>query len=341
MSDAASSSQAVTEAQLKELIERGVASRLAAMQAAAAAPPAAGALITMPPGGALPRASMPRLAAPPLFDGSADKLEAWTGTMRQQFAYYQLDDAQQVRLAAGCMTGPALLWYEGEAAQGHPANWAALDKALRSRFQPVTSSEIALGQLLVIAQGKASVHAYVDRFRALAARVPAMDDGTRTQLFVRGLQPEIARLLRMHGVVKLDEAIVAAVRIGSADAAVAAITGPPSARLNAMLGLDAADTDSVGSSTPGDAPVTRADLMQLLNAMRDERRPQSSRTGSQEGQRRGRFGAGLPRIPHLTPIQVKEYMDAGKCFSCESTEHRSRECPKRKEGADGRPGWSN
>jgi hypothetical protein len=40
-------------------------------------------------------------------------------------------------------------------------------------------------------------------------------------------------------------------------------------------------------------------------------------------------------------VQVQEYMDAGKCFGCGSTDHQSRKCPKRKEGANGRVSWSN
>jgi hypothetical protein len=78
----------------------------------------------------------------------------------------------------------------------------------------------------------------------------------------------------------------------------------------------------------------------MLAALADGRRGGggSNGGGRRQPQQRGR---GLPVIPHLSPEQVKAYMDAGKCFGCGSNDHRSRQCPKRTVGADGRPSWSN
>jgi len=338
-------------------VQRRVAAATAPLSSSSSSSSSITTVATLPPGGAAAGSfarGQPRLPLPPSFDGRADKLETWASTLRQQFAYYGMGDAQQVQFAAGCLSGAALTWWESLTTPPNsklPATWAELDASLRSRFQPVTASEIALGQLLVIAQGKTSIHLYVDRFRALSARVPSMDESTRTQLFLRGLAPEIGRLLRMHAVSKLDDAVNAAVRIGSADAAVAALASPSSASVNAILGIDSDETDGVAPAFRSSAPVTHADLLTLINAIRTdrnerERRPQagagrSAGPSSREGQQRGRFGRGPPRVPHLTPEEVQAYMEAGKCFGCGATEHQSRTCPKRKIGADGRVSWSN
>jgi len=302
------------------------------------------------------RCALPKLPTPPTFDGSAAKLEAWTATMRQQFAYYGLAEADKVRLAAGCLSGAALVWWESALTGGAPpADWAGLDAALRLRFQPITAEQQARGALLALAQGKGPVHSYVDRFRALLARVPSMDDATRTQLFLRGLQPEIARTLHMYGVTTLDAAINAAMRIGSADAAVAALgaNGAAPAALNAMLdglgieGLeqDTAGADGASSSSSASARTAEqrvAVLEARLAAMQDTRR--GGRGGASHGPRGGRQQGSnrerrLPRFGDLSPAQVQEHLDAGKCFGCGVAGHGTRDCPQRAEDADGKGKW--
>ena len=97
------------------------------------------------------------------------------------------------------------------------------------------------------------------------------------------------------------------------------------------------DTDAVGST---DGPVTRSELRELLNAMRDERRGQTAGLGRNVRSANGApLNRGLPRIPHLTPVQVKEYMDAGMCFGCGSKDHRSRQCPNRKVDKNNNVSW--
>jgi hypothetical protein len=153
-----------TLAEIEAEIESRVQRRLEEERAAAAAASAAQHALVQAPGVGVSRlpAGLPRLGAPPSFDGRAEQLETWASTMRQQFAYYGLTDAQQVQFAAGCLSGAALVWWESVTslpAASRPANWLQLDTALRSRFQPVTTSEIAFGQLVAITQGRGTVHA--------------------------------------------------------------------------------------------------------------------------------------------------------------------------------------
>ena len=105
--------------------------------------------------------------------------------------------------------------------------------------------------------------------------------------------------------------------------------GHTSATATSSAGGSAMDLSNV-EEREHDAPVSRAEFTELLHAMREQRRGgggSSAGASSSGGNYRPR---GLPVIPHLTPAQVKEHMESGKCFGCSSTGHRSRECPQKK-----------
>lgn len=307
------------------------------------------------PGGAGPRAAEPRIPSPSTFDGRAATLDGWLSELSRQFGWYRLDsparDAERIRLAAVHFNGAAWDWWETLAAK--PADWAAFVTALRTRFQPVTSAELARAQMLSLSQGKSSVHDYVASFRRLAVALPQMHEDDRLFQFMRGLRPAIAMQLRVHGdtVKTMDAAIAMATRIGSlgelgASHASIAAAAHSSSSHHAPMELDAIEglERDTADGADGSAPVTRAQLMELLNAVRDERRSGggsgAGASGSSSGGSRRSFQPrGLPTIPGLSEAQVKEYMDAGKCFGCGSKDHRSRQCPKRKVGADGHVSW--
>ena len=293
---------------------------------------------------AVPRG--PRLTAPTPFDGRAATLDDWTASMDRQFEWYATPDADRVRLAVAHTQGPAWDWWSTLAAP-RPATWPLLQTALRRRFQPVNSAETARAKLIALSQGKQSVNEYVDHFRRLLVRIPDMGAADQLFQFTRGLRPALATQLRVQGVATMDAAINLAVRVGSlSEMGAQAASSSGSSSNHAPMDLDNIEGlkhDTAATST--DAPVTRAEFQQLLNAMRDNRRgasSSSSSSSSNSSSNKGRFTPrGLPTISHLTPDQVKEYMDSNKCFGCASKDHRSRQCPKRKVGADGRVSWSN
>ena len=291
---------------------------------------------------AAPQGARPRLPAPAAFDGAASKLDEWRADLLQQFDYYGItSDAERLRFAAGHMRGSARDWWTYLEAAARPATWDALIVALRARFQPVTTATTARAKLHALTQGKASVHAYVSAFRALLVAVPDMGDADRLFAFQRGLQPAIALQLQVQGVTTLEAAIAMATRIGSfgdAHAASRAAFGPPAAASSSssapmdLSNVEGLEPDEDTASAQGESIAElRAEMRQMLNAMRAQRGGHSGRGGSAGAGAgaRGGFSSNLPRIPHLSPLQVKEYMDAGKCFVCGATEHRSRDCPKR------------
>lgn len=325
-------------------------------QAAAAALPAAAA--------AAPSRQGPRLAPPSLYDGRANTLDDWLEEMVRQFEFYATPDgAEQIRIAAAHLGAAARAWWADIAAASRPADWAAMKAALRARFQPITTAEAARARLRSLTQGKSSVHDYVSAFRRLMVAVPDMSDADRLFCFKSGLRPAIATHLTINhaNASTLAAAVDMAVRIGSLGEIAAAQhagavapggagvhSGATAMDLDALANVEGLERETDDSCSSGsaavspDAPVTRSDLHALLNALRDERRAQPSR-GNRGG--RNQRQPGLPRVPHLTEQQVREYLDAGKCFGCGvKTDgpggHYSNKCPRRQTDANGRVSWS-
>ncbi len=275
----------------------------------------------------------PRLPAPLAFDGKSTRLDSWIADMEQQFEWYAVQsDVDRMRFAAGFISGSARDWWTATAAAARPTTWETFVAALRQRFQPVTSAETARAKLASLQQGKASIHDYVSAFRQLLVSVPTMGEDDRLFTFTRGLRSDIATQLRVHGVKTVDAAIEMATRIGSLgelagltagstkSAAAAAAGSSNDMDLTNVEGLDAET-----SSAEGSAPVTQAQLLAMLNAMKNERasnRSKESKSGGKD------VAAAIAKRFKLTPEQVREHFDKGQCFNCHSTDHSSRSCPK-------------
>lgn len=310
------------------------------------------------PGPMLVPRDRPRLPGPPPYTGAPGTLDEWLSAMRRQFAWYGVQmhtDDERIRFATAYLAGSAWEWWDKLSAK--PATWADLVTQLHGRWQPGNSADTARAKLFALTQGKLSVHDYVDAFWRLLARIPDMGESDRLFQFQRGLRPHIAMQLRIHGVNTMDAAVQMAVRVGSLGEMAATAThatapsssggAPTPMQLDTMFaGVEGLEADTAGTpgtragSSDANTPVTRAELQQMLNAVRHQRR-QDGGAGKRGGEGAEHRRRPLPVIPHLSPEQVKQYMDAGKCFGCGATDHSSRRCPKRKVGADGRVSWSN
>jgi len=176
------------------------------------------------------------------------------------------------------------------------------------------------------------VHDYISQFRRLVVAVPDMSEADRLFQFTRGLAPAIATQIRVQGVSTVDAAIAMAARVGSlvSFGSAGASAGPASASasvnpndmvLDNIEGLDSETSPAEGAA----APVTQAQLAALINAMRSDRGSNRAKESKSSGKD---VAAAIGKRFKLTPEQVRERFDKKQCFSCSSTAHTSRQCPK-------------
>ena len=255
--------------------------------------------------------------------------------MLRQFSFHGItNEGDRIRNAVGFLTGPAFVWWNTLASP--PTDWAGLDTGLRARFQPVTSDEVARNKLHALEQGKLSINEYVSRFRQISVLIPGMDAASLMFQFVRGLKPSLQMQHRANQPADLEAAIALAVRMGYHMGA------PAAPSVSHQYGGEAAmDLSAIRSSLPFDetepaeyaseeVTVTRGELAQLLAAIHRNNGSGSNGRGAQGASGGFRPPRSLPTITGMSADKVKEYMDAGKCFSCGSTEHRSRQCDKKR-----------
>jgi hypothetical protein len=286
------------------------------------------------------------------FEGRVGALDAWVASMKQQFEYNSLvSDGDQIKLSAATFRGPALEWYQALGA-GVPQQWDILVKELRKRFQPLDNSVSARAKILALKQGTGSVADYVSAFRRLLIAVPDMSAKDRLFQFARGLSNRLQEILETHDVQTYEDAEAMAVRVGahpsrgqqlpppsSSAPAAAAVGGSSSMDLDNIEGLD----QETSSSAPSQFDQLVAAISSRMGG--DNRSSSSSGGGSRGGRYRPfneqapRPAGYIPKVPHLTPDQVKARMKAGECFSCQGLKHTSRQCPKRVEDANGRVTW--
>lgn len=297
-------------------------------------------------GAAAPRPPPVKLYESARYSGGAT-LESWLLEISNLAGLHRVLGADKVSFAALHFKGTALQWWTSLPAALQPDEWDAFTDELRRRFLPITSAELARAQLRELVQGKRTVIDYVAAFNALLAHLPAMEAGDRVFAFVHGLNKDVQAHVDEIAHAYLDTAIERAVRFGSRNGRASALAAarrdePADMQLDAIEELMRDDAGSGSSHEPAPRGAELQDQMrELLAYMREQRRGGASSSSSRGGyapRGGGSMGAhrlrGLPKIPHLSPNEVKEYMDAGKCFGCGSKEHQSRDCPaKRKSGA--------
>jgi hypothetical protein len=316
--------------------------QLQAAQAPAASAPAAPAASA--PSSILTTGSRrPRITAPSTYVGTAAALDGWLQEMQQQFAWYGVtSEADRISMGAGYLRSVALDWWASLEAAEKPGTWDAFTTALRERFQPLSAAALARRQLDVLRQGQnQSVHEYIAAFRRLAVSLPSMHEEDRVHAFVRGLRPAIAQQVLLQRATTVKKAIEVATFAGSISSAAAApgaaaaqCAPAPAMEVDALtfagiegLENETANAPGVAAAAPAASEVTQ--LRQELNALRAalrDRRPGPGPNLATGSERRRRP---LPMISHLSPQQVKEYLDAGKCFGCGSNQHQYRACPQR------------
>ena len=124
----------------------------------------------------------------------------------------ELSSAAACQLAATFLRDAALDWYviyQQQVSAGTAApfsSWQQMKQAFFRRFCPYDTHELARSRLDRLTQAR-SVAEYTASFTGLMLQLPAMDEGTRTHCFVRGLKPTVRVQVALHQPKSLDAAI--------------------------------------------------------------------------------------------------------------------------------------
>ena len=90
--------------------------------------------------------------------------------------------------------------------------WDAFTDAMTRAFEPATVVEETRQQILNLRQ-TGRVSGYVQRFRELLYKIPAMAEEESYTLFVRGLKPEVKTSVGVNVPAGLEDAITWAQRV--------------------------------------------------------------------------------------------------------------------------------
>jgi hypothetical protein len=277
------------------------------------------------------------------YDGaSGPKLDEWLDELGAAVDLFRLNDREAADFGTARLRGAARQWWNALGA-GRPSvdSAAALGRALRARFQPVTTERVAREQLRALRQGSRNINDYIADFQRLRALLPDMSEADALFAFESGLAPVISLEIRKQGSAKLADALALAARIGGITAASVVQSQGRAAAANRM---EVDDGDGNGASL--DDRITRA----VLNAMHsqgttssglggrtqtqrgysEDRRGGFQGRGGSRGGRGGRFGgrgAMTYTIPGVPAALVDQRRAAGQCLRCGSGEHRGMECP--------------
>ena len=138
---------------------------------------------------------------PPCFFGrSAEDAHTWVSLVRNYLTFMSGSDAQQVAYTAILFREAAHEWYMSfeHWNRGLPRDWAMLIAALLDRFGSNIRSQEAQSQLMSIPQGSRAVRDYASQFETLLGRLDSYDEGHMLNLFIWGLQPDLARSVSLH-----------------------------------------------------------------------------------------------------------------------------------------------
>jgi len=277
------------------------------------------------------------------YDGAAGaKLDEWLDELGAAVDLFYLNEREAVDFGTSRLRGAARQWWNGLGAGRTSIDGAsALARALRARFQPITTERVAREQMRALRQNNRHVNDYIADFQRLRAMLPDMSEADALFAFESGLSPAIALELRKQGVSSLQDAIAMAARVGGLLQAPTVPHGRTAA-VNQME-VDDGDGASLGER------ITQ--LQATLNAMQAQRtqggagaglgaKTQTQRgyasdrggRGVGRGGRSGRFGgqdgaARVPKVPGVPAAVVEQRRAAGQCYRCGSSEHTRFECP--------------
>lgn len=236
----------------------------------------------------------PQRPAPYAGEIDADACNNFIDNQKEYFTVVDLSLSEWVQYTALNLVSDAKSWWRSSGLT-ITTPWAQFEEDFLTFHTPPNAVAAAREALESLKQGKRSVAIYTHEFRRLLRRVPTLDKGTALHWFVKGLESDTSKEVKLRQCATLDDAIATATLIHS----ILYPNGPVAAPKQTSSDMD---LDNLH--------VAINNLSAQVNYLSQGRNRPSN----------------APRPPKLTPAE-KAHLIANKgCFRCRKIGHMASNC---------------
>ena len=245
----------------------------------------------------------PQTPSPYKGEHDADACQNFIDNQEEYYNVVHLAEDQWVQYTALNLTDEAKSWWRSSGLR-ISSPWIEFKAAFLDFFTPPNAIAAAREALETLRQGKRTVAAYTHDFRRLRRRIPTLDNDTALHWYMKGLERETGKEVRLRQPTTLDYAISQATLVHS-------ILFP--------------DGPTVHPPKDGPAPMDldNMDIRVALNAIASQVNSMQ-RSGAYQGYNKNNNGAVRP--PKLTPEERTYLVANNGCFRCRKTGHISNQC---------------
>jgi hypothetical protein len=224
----------------------------------------------------------------------ADACNNFIDNQREYFTVVELNVADWVQYTALNLISDAKSWWRSSGLS-IKTPWAQFEEDFLAFHTPPNAVAAAREALESLKQGRRSVALYTHEFRRLLRRVPTLDKGTALHWFVKGLESDTSKEVKLRQCTSLEQAISTATLIHS----ILFPNGPTVAPKQTPTDMDI-DTLHVAINN--------------LTAQVNYLSQGPSRNNS------------APRPAKLTPAEKAHLIANGGCFRCRKIGHMASNC---------------
>ncbi|HST79388.1 MAG TPA: hypothetical protein VLN58_12940 [Verrucomicrobiae bacterium] len=246
----------------------------------------------------------PQRPAPYSGEIDADACINFIDNQKEYFTVVKLGLSEWVQYTALNLTNDAKSWWRSSGLSIHTP-WDTFEAEFLSFHTPPNAIAAAREALEVLKQGKRSVAVYTHEFRRLLRRVPALDKGTTLHWFIKGLETDTSKEVKLRQPTTLEFAISQATLVHS------------------ILYPNGAPVTSTTPTTPKhDSNAMDIDNLQVAIHNLSTQINNLSRFGN--GSSSSTYTTALPR--KLTPEDKAYLTEKGGCFRCRKIGHMANQC---------------
>lgn len=305
--------------------------------------------------------NLPKIPSPlPFIGATGPAVEEFINSVDRQFDYYVTSFAKEdtrLRYVVNYLQGKAASWYTSykmdlEKAGASITTWAEFKTALRARFQPIGSADIAR-ESLDRSQQTGSVASYTEHFYRCMTYIKDMSDAHQIHQYRRGLKKEIKQEVIREQPSTIAEAVNIAHRaesflnLGTSRPFTtsngrsfvpryAAASSNGSSGSSVMMDINNIEFDQSASELVEDhADHHRGESIRLqqltaqVNELKSQQKMQQSLL-AMFGNRgsNGATSSGAALVPDVSKPDYAKCRAENRCLNCHTVGHIARDCTK-------------